>query len=270
MKQPTSARILFLACALTCVGIATEARAAIVSLGAADSFAVLGASTVTNTGLTQLDGDLGVSPGSAITGFYGTNENDGPGVFTGTSYQAVPFSLSAQADALTAYNFLAAQPTSLSGDLTGMNLGGMVLSPGIYNFDTTAQLTGTLTLSGVGDYVFKIGSSLTTAPFSVVNLIGGADPADIFWQVGSSATLDTTTIFNGTIIADQSVSLLTNARMDGRAIALNGAVTLDSNIINAPTPLAPGPALPIPEPGVPSLLALSLLLLIGRRHRRAV
>jgi hypothetical protein len=262
-------KLATLACALACVGISTEASAAIVSLGAADTFAVLGGSTVTNTGFTYLDGDLGVSPGTAITGFYGTNENDGPGTFTGTSFQALPFSLQAQADSLTAYNFLAAQPTSLFGDLTGQNLGGLTLTPGIYNFNTSAQLTGALTLFGVGDYVFKIGSTLTTAPSSSLIFAGGADPADVFWQVGSSATLDTNTIFGGTIIADQSVSLLTNARMDGRVIALNAAVTLQSNIINAPTDAAPGPPLPIPETGVPSLLAFGLLLLVGRRRRAA-
>jgi hypothetical protein len=121
----------------------------------------------------------------------------------------------------------------LWGELTGQNLGGMALSPGIYNFSSTAELTGALTLSGAEAYVVKISSSLTTAPFFVVNFMGGADPADVFWQVGSSATLDTNSIFNGTIIALASIYLNTNARMDGRVIALNAAVTLLSNISNA-------------------------------------
>ncbi len=242
-------------CVVFIVGMATHAGAAPVDLNSAESFAVLGGSTVTNTGPTTLDGDLGVSPGTAITGFFGTVENDGPGTFSGSSHQADAIAMLAQADALTAYNNLAAMvPTQ---DLTSQNLGGMTLNPGIYNFDVEAALTGTLTLDGAGDYVFQIGSTLTTAAGSSVVFINGADPYnDVFWQVGSSSTLGTGTVFGGTIIADQTNTLGTGASVDGRVIALNAAVNLDTNNIV------------VPEPASLSLLALGGLALIRRRRRR--
>lgn len=244
--------ILLPICVLSWVGIAAEAGAALVSLLSAESFAVLGGSTVTNTGATTLDGDLGVFPGTAITGFFGTDENDGPGTFSGSAHQADAVAMQAQADALEAYDELAA--LMFTQDLTDQDLGGLTLTPGIYHFDTTAQLTGTLTLDGAGDYVFQIGSTLTTASDSVINFINGADPInDVFWQVGSSATLGTNTEFGGTIIADQSNTLTTGASVNGRVISLNGAVTLDNNNIV------------VPEPATLSLLALGGLVLIRRR-----
>lgn len=240
-----------LACMVCGVGLSAPTHAAPVALNSAESFAVLGGSTVTNTGATALDGDLGVSPGTAITGFFGTNENDGPGTFTGSSYQGDAVALQAQADALTAYNGLTGlTPTQ---DLTGQDLGGLTLSPGVYNFDTSAQLTGTLTLDGAGDYTFLIGSTLTTASNSSVIFVNGADAInDVFWQVGSSGTLGTGTDFGGTIIADQSNTLATGASVNGRVISLNGAVTLDnSNIV-------------VPEPATLSLLVFGGLALIRR------
>jgi hypothetical protein len=199
-------------------------------LGSAQSFAVLGASTVTNTGPTTIYGNLGVSPGSAITNFP-------PGIVTGGSiYGPGGVSNLAQSDALTAYNTLKVLPYVY--DLTGQDLGLQpTLSPGVYHFDTTAQLTGTLTLDFTsdpdGDFVFQIGSTLTTASASSVNVIGGGLLSGIYWQVGSSATLGTTTMFAGNILADQSITLDTGADiLCGRAIALNAAVTLDNNRIS--------------------------------------
>lgn len=196
------------------------------SLGAATSFAVLGASTVTCTGASAITGDVGVSPGSAITGFP-------PCKLTGTFHSADAVSLQAQANAGTAYNDL--KGATCNVDLTGKDLGGMTLSPGVYCFSSSAQLTGTLNLSGGGVYIFQIGSTLTTASASSV-VISNAQACDassnIFWQVGSSATLGTTTAFAGNIIALASITMTTGATLDGRAIALNGAVTMDTNTIS--------------------------------------
>ena len=197
------------------------------SLGAAASFAVLGASTVTCTGASVITGDVGVSPGSAITGF------PVPCTVIGALHAADAVSQQAQTDALTAYNLLAG--AACTHDLTGQDLGGMTLSPGVYCFSSSAQLTGTLTLSGGGIYIFQIGSTLTTASGSSV-LIKNAKPCDassnVFWQVGSSATLGTTTAFAGNILALASITMNTGATLDGRAIALTGAVTMDTNTIS--------------------------------------
>lgn len=209
------------------------------ALGSAQSFAVLGGSTVTNTGATVVTGNLGVSPGSAVTGFP-------PGlVVGGTIHAADATALAAQNSLTTAYNNLAGQ--ACTADLTGQDLGGLTLTPGVYCFATSAQLTGTLTLNALGNpaavFIFKTGSTLTTASNSLVSVINGGVNCNVFWQIGSSATLGTNTNFAGNILALTSITLTTNARVFGRALARNGAVTLDTNTVDAAACLA-GPAPP--------------------------
>lgn len=220
-----------LALALLVFGV-TPAWAQI-SLGSASSFGVLGGSTVTNTGPTIVNGELGVSPGSAVTGFP-------PGsVVGGTIHLADAVALQAQNDLTTAYNAVAG--TACNVDLTGQDLGGLTLTPGVYCFSSSAQLTGTLTLDALGNpnalFLFKMGSSLTTASGSAVQLINGGSSCNVFWQVGSSATLGTGTNLAGNILALSSITLNTGASVSGRLLARNGAVTLDSNTV---TPCLPG------------------------------
>jgi len=198
-------------------------------LGSAQSFAVLGASTVTNSGPTVITGDLGVSPGAAVTGFP-------PGSVTGGTIHAGDATANAaQAAAHAAYGNLVAQPcgTNFTGKTLGTSPGAVKLSPGVYCFDSSAQLTGTLTLSGNGVYVFKIGSTLTTASNSSVVLANGATAGKVFWQVSSSATLGTNTAFEGSIFANISDTVTTGASVTGRVFALTGAVTLSGNRIRA-------------------------------------
>jgi len=200
-------------------------------LGTASSFAVLGGQSVTNTGATLVSGDLGVSPGTSVTGFP-------PGtVVGGTIHVADAVALQAQADNAAAYTTFAGE--ACNTDLTGQDLGGLTLTPGVYCFSSSAQLTGTLTLDAQGDanalFVFQIGSTLTTASNSSVLVINGASSCNVFWQVGSSATIGTTTTFVGNILALTSISLNTGASVDGRALAHNGSVTMDTNTITAGT-----------------------------------
>ena len=177
------------------------AQAAAVDLGTAAAFGVLASSTVTNTGASVIGGDVGVSPGTAITGFP-------PGSFTGTEHAGDAVAAKAQADASTAYNVAAGLAST--DNLTGQDLGGLILTPGVYTFSSSAQLTGTLTLNGEGNpnavFIFQIGSTLTTASASDVNLINGASGANVFWQVG----------------ARQSHSQTRDARIQGSAAGAGG------------------------------------------------
>jgi hypothetical protein len=226
---------------------------AAVSLGTAASFGVLAGTQITNTGLTTVVGNIGVDPQSAITGFFGTLANEGPGTFTGTAYQDDITAELAKADAATAFNALNGLAVNTSA--VAVELGGQTLSPGVYSLGT-AEMTGILTLDGVGDYVFQIGSTLNTAALASVNLINGANPANVFWAVGSSASLGIGSSISGNIIALTSATLTTGASVNGRVIALNAAVTLDSNTI-------------IPEPTTVSLLSILSLGLIFHRRRIA-
>jgi type VI secretion system secreted protein VgrG len=222
------------------------------SLGAAGSFAVVASSTVTNTGPTVLNGDLGVSPGNTATGFP-------PGTVTGTTHLGDANSLAAQGGVTTAFNALGSQACNL--DLTGTDLGGLTLTPGVYCFSSSAQLTGTLTLNGLGNagsvWVFKIGSTLTTASGSSVAFINGGQACGVFWRVGSSATLGTATNFAGNVLAQASISLNTGANNSGALFARTGAVTLDTNVVSVVGSCGSGPQ-PSPTPlggpgGVPAL-----------------
>ena len=251
-------------------------------LGTASSYAALGSQTVTNTGSSVLLGDLGTSPGTAITGFAAID--GGPGIFSGAVNAGNAAAAQARTDLTTAYNTLAA--LSFTSDLTGTNLGGRILVPGVYYFSSSAQLTGTLTLDAQGDpnarFVFQIGSTLTTASASVVSLINVSPSPDcgpdngLFWQVGSSATIGSGSAFAGSILALTSITLNSGASIiDGRALARNGAVTLDNNRIDArdidgglcPTGL-PG-ITPVPEPATYGFAGSVLLLAAAWRRRAA-
>jgi ice-binding like protein/putative Ig domain-containing protein len=199
------------------------------SLGAAQPYAVLAGSAVTNTGSSTVNGDLGVSPGTAVSGFP-------PGlVVAGTIHAADANALAAKNSLVTAYNSLASQPCT--ADLTGQDLGGLTLLAGVYCFSSSAQLTGTLTLNAQGNpnavFIFKTGSTLTTASGASVSMIGGGSLCNVFWQIGSSATIGTSTSFAGNILALTSITLTTGATVTGRTLARNGAVTLDSNTVTA-------------------------------------
>src|SRR5581483_3117034 len=184
-------------------GSATAAQPA-VGLGAATTFAVLAGTTVTNTGPSVVSGDLGLSPGSAVTGFpAGT-------VVNGTQHVSDPTAVQAKADLVTAYNDAAGRTPATA---VGANLAGQTLAPGVYQATAGLGLTGTVTLDGQGNsasvFIFQAGSTLTTASSSVVQLIGGAQACNVFWQVGSSATLGTGTTFVGTILALTSATVQT-------------------------------------------------------------
>jgi hypothetical protein len=226
LKQAFPLLVLSAFMALAFGSTAVAGTAAVApDLGSAATFVALAGSTLTNTGSGIFVGNVGVFPGTEVTGFP-------PGtVQYGSIYMGGSVPELAQVDALTAYNELAGQVCNVH--LTGQDLGGMVLTPGVYCFDTSAQLTGDLVLDGLDDpdavWVFQIGSTLTTASASTVETINSGRALHVFWQVGSSATLGTGTQFEGNILADASVTLDTGARLIGRAIALHGAVAIDTN-----------------------------------------
>jgi hypothetical protein len=233
------------------------AAASAVELGTTKPFVVLAGSTVTNTGPSVLNGELGLYPGTAITGF------GAPAVVNGATHATDAVARIAKDDLTTAYNVAAGQPVAPSADLSGTDLGNRTLLAGAYRFTSSAQLTGPLTLNAQGDpnaqFVFEIASALTTASASSVVLTNGADPCRVFWQVGSSATLGTTTAFQGNLMALSSISLKNGATVVGRMLARNGAVTLINNVLNGAvcgaatsTPVTPGTPGGVPgAPGTP-------------------
>ncbi|TCC86602.1 LruC domain-containing protein [Pedobacter frigiditerrae] len=202
------------------------------SFGASQSFAVLGASTVTSTGPTVITGNVGVSPGTAVTGFPPATIKEGA-IFGGATSLAGP----AHDDAVEIFKNLSSQSVPTGNDLTGKVLGktsgATTLKPGVYSFSSSAQLNDTLTLDDEGDpnavFIFKIGSTLTTASYSKVVMKSGGKGPNVFWQIGSSATIGTYTTFLGNIIASASITMTTGATTTGRLFAINAAVTMDNN-----------------------------------------
>ncbi len=203
-------------------------------LGTAASYAVLAGETITNTGPTSISGDIGLHPGAAVAGFGSVTQD-------GALHLADSAAAQAKSDLVTAYVEVAGEGPAT---IVATELGGQVLIPGVYGSASgTFEVTGTLTLDAQGDpaatFVFQTASSLVTASASRVDLIGGATTCNVYWQVGSSATLGTETDFRGTILALTSIHLTTSATLEGRALARNGEVTMDTNTITRPTCEAP-------------------------------
>jgi hypothetical protein len=214
-------------------GAACPPPPTVLSLGTACSFGILAATpSVTNVGPTAVTGDIGIWPAASIVGFP-------PGTLTGTKHAGDAVAQTAQGDLTTAYNNAAG---AAGGAVLPADIGGQTLPAGVYR-TTTAQpslgITGNLTLDGGGNpnavWIFQIQSTLTTAAGnSHIILINSANSHNVFWQVGSSATLGTNTVFQGTIMALASITGTTGAVLNGRALARTGAVTLDSNPVNVP------------------------------------
>jgi hypothetical protein len=219
--------ILILAGAVSAPYAASAAEAP-VGLGTVGAYSVLGGQTVTNIGPTTMSRGLGVSPGTAIVGFP-------PGRATGATHAGDAPAAQAQADLVTAYNDAAGRAVTAS---VGADLVGMTLVAGVYNATGPMGLSGALTLDGQGDpnavFVFQASSTLITASSSSVNVINGAQACHVYWQVGSSATLGTGSSFKGTIMALTSVTVTTGVTVQGRALARNGAVTLDNDVFTSP------------------------------------
>jgi hypothetical protein len=235
------ARLAGIALAMLAVfALPAAAQAAPVGLGTASPFVVLGGSTDTNTGPSVLNGDLGLSPGTSLTGF---NE----AVVNGVTHANDAVAAQAQSDLTTAYDAAAGQPVLPTNDLSGKDLGGLKLSPGTYRYNAAALLTGAVILDAEGDpnaeFVFQIGSQLTTESASSVVLVNGASPCNVYWQVGSSADLGTTTSFQGSLMALTSISLKSKATVVGRMLARNGQVSLIENTLTRPL-CATGPTTP--------------------------
>ena len=225
--------------------LACSARADII-LGSAANFAILAGTTVTSTGLTVVTGDLGVSPGTAIVGFP-------PGVLVGALHSNDGAASQGEADLTVAYNYLSGVASNVT--LSNIDLGGLTLTSGVYKFDAAADLTGTLTLSGPGTFIFQVGTALTVANDAAILTIAGANASNVYFQIGSSETVGTAAALEGNIVALQSISFDTGSSLIGRALAINGAVTLDDNAIDAGTAA--------PEPGTFTLFGIALAGVMG-------
>lgn len=226
-------------------GLTTAFAQIAVDLGSAANFAVLAGSAITFSGPTTVTGDIGSSPTATITGIGSVT------FLSGSNHAGDSFTQTAKADLLTAYNDAAGR----SGSTTiGTQLGGTTLTPGVYSAGTFA-ITGNLTLNGSGVYIFKSAAALDTAISSQVLLTGGAQAANVFWQVTSSATFLSSSVFVGNVLALTSITIGTGSVIDGRALAINGAVTFDgTNTISAPAA--------IPEPAATAALAAGLMGLV--------
>jgi hypothetical protein len=226
-RKSTVAVLAAISIAVGIVAMAGGASAAPtkIDLGSADSFAVLAGAGTTNTGPTTVTGDMGTFATTSMTGMASVTLH-------GTNHAGDAITQAAKTSLVTAYNDAAGQgpQTAIAADL-----GGLTLVSGVYNSESSILLTGDLTLDGQNDpnavFVFQAGSTLTTMSGSRVLLINGAQSCNVYWQVGSSATIGTTTTFRGNILALASITLNTNATVDGRVLASTGAVTMDTNTI---------------------------------------
>jgi len=217
---------------LAIAGLLLPAKAQI-NLGSAANYGVLAGSTITNTGLTIVNGDLGLYPGTSVTGSPTVN---------GAINVDNAFAEQAEADLASAYT--AAHDLTPTFSNTNSQLGGQTLTPGVYNFGSSVDITGTLTLSGNGLFVFQVGTALTAEGNSQITLTNGAQADDVFWEIGSSATLiGASSTFDGTVLASASITVDAGATVNGDLLAESGAVTLDADNITA-----------IPEPADAALL----------------
>ena len=213
-----------------------QAAPAPVLLGTAASFGVLAGQGVTNTGPTVVGADLGTCPNPAITGFP-------PGQVLGTIHANDAVACQAQADLTTAYNDAAGRAPTVTYP-GAQDLGGMTLVAGVYNTAVSFAITGPLTLDGQNDpdsvFIFQAGSTLITAPDSSVVFINGAQACNVFWQIGSSATLGVGSTMQGTVMALSAITANTNAAIDGRLLTRNAGLTMDSNQVRpAPCTVVP-------------------------------
>ena len=234
---------------LMTVSLGNAAVPSAVDLGTAGSYGVLGGSAVTNTGPTTVTGDLGVSPGTSITGLAQITMH-------GSVHQTDAAAAQAQADLSLAYNQAAGKAPNQIASVPAA-VGGLTLNPGVYKYDSSLNIAGALTLDGQSDpnavFIFQVGSTLITASAASVVLTNGAQACNVYWQVGSSATLGTTTSFQGVIMSLASITLNTNATVTGSVLAQTaGAVTMDTNTITRATcAVQPSPSIsPSPSPSI--------------------